>query len=809
MNFRHHKFLLILVSLIVIFPATIALCEVESQVSKTKFEKKTNIQYKYLDTIAPKNYLNSLLFVSSNKKATPELFNKSSLIAEVASFFNNHSDVIKYVDVALMAADSLQYNFEDKKMLFLIKSNALENLNSLNESLDLWRGILKHGEDLEDINISYYAFYNLIRIYNNQSNHERARIYADALIADRIFQVSNNLSHLIQIELIKLFIQERNTEEAKNIFYKLYDGAFSSPEITEVSTFLNLFMFAKILVVNDQLIEDLAVILEEKSHSDVSLDSKKDIAFQMGYHFAEINSDKAAKYFLLAEKIAQETFRKKLDFVTFTSNPEYIIASNPAFSSSPNNSKFSNALLSLALLVLALIILAVFLLNRNKSIRKKFDHKMINFAEEKQELTNKINHLDSDIENQINDRIETLKNEILERERIDEELKDALQKAEKANYLKNAFLGNMSHEIRTPLNGILGFSSLLETELALLENPDLYEYANSIQKSGERLLHLLNNIIDISRLEANDIEMNITACELSEIITQVCEVNKSIANDKGIKIVNDIRPSFIAADRPTLTRVLNEIVDNAIKYTEKGFIKISILEDTDRKKVSIIVKDSGIGIDSNYLPHIFEAFRQESLGYTRQYQGAGLGIPLAKRLIDKMGGHFKIASEKTIGTEVRIDFPIYDGINKESEKIKKDTDSIENVLKGKRVLIVEDDPASRTILVKLMKRYATVVEAKDGEEALQTVLENYKNQQYFDLMLLDINLPAPWDGIKLLKSIKDQIDNYQNVPFIAQTAYGMDGDKNRILEAGFVGYVSKPIHRKQLFDEIINVFEKK
>ncbi|MDO8897084.1 MAG: ATP-binding protein, partial [Bacteroidales bacterium] len=247
--------------------------------------------------------------------------------------------------------------------------------------------------------------------------------------------------------------------------------------------------------------------------------------------------------------------------------------------------------------------------------------------------------------------------------------------------------------------------------------------------------------------------------------------------------------------------------DNAVKYTEKGFIKITVSINKENNKAIIIIKDSGIGIDSNYLPHIFEAFRQESLGYTRQYQGAGLGIPLAKRMIDKMGGSFKITSEKSIGTEITIVFPLISETVPKEEKIEND--SAETLLKGKKVLILEDDLASRTILTKIMQKVAIVIEARDGDDALRIVSDSYKEQQLFDIMLFDINLPAPWDGIKLMLSIKEQMNEYKSIPFIAQTAYGMIGDKERILEAGFDGYVSKPVNRKELFDEICSVIKKK
>jgi signal transduction histidine kinase len=767
---------------------------------------KNYIHYQYADTASEESFLSALFFCEYNKKLNKEVFINASLTAEVMSGFNDNQACINYADIALLAADSMQLSFNEKKHLLQLKSNALENLNKSDESLDLWREILKNGEDLNDVSISYNAIYNLIRIYNNQNNSERARIYADIFHTESVSNLSGQLKYQILIELIRLSIHERSFGNAVKYFSILHEQSNLESELTELEIFLKQFLLANTLGFNDQVINNLTDIIAHKQVSTTNLFVKSDAAVLLGNFYLGTNPEKASEFLLKASSIDQAIYERKVAFSSVISNAreklEIIYDSfNP-----PDKSKSNLGLIVVAISTLLLILFAALVIRKTISFKRIKEQAIINLANDKLDLDNRVNHLDSDLENQISDRVDTLTNEINERARIDEELKDALQKAERANFLKNAFLGNMSHEIRTPLNGILGFSSLLETELALLENTDLYEYANSIQKSGERLLHLLNNIIDISRLEANDIEMNIMACDLSEIIDNVIETNKFRANDKGLKIVKDIKPSVILADKPTLIRVLNELVDNALKYTEKGFIKITVSINSENNKAIIIIKDSGIGIDSNYLPHIFEAFRQESLGYTRQYQGAGLGIPLAKRLIDKMGGSFKLNSEKSIGTEITIDFPLNNETKIKGEFIENE--SAETLLKGKKVLILEDDLASRTILTKIIQKIATVIEAKNGDEAINLVHDAYKEQELFDLMLFDINLPAPWDGIKLMVTIKDQIEEYKNIPFIAQTAYGMLGDKERIMEAGFDGYVSKPVNRKEMFDEICRVVKK-
>ena len=402
------------------------------------------------------------------------------------------------------------------------------------------------------------------------------------------------------------------------------------------------------------------------------------------------------------------------------------------------------------------------------------------------------------IENKVNERIEAIKNELDLRKQVDGELQRALSEAENANYLKNAFLANMSHEIRTPLNGILGFSGLLQNEFALNDKPELFDYAQSIERSGERLLHLLNNIIDISRLEANDLEIRQEPCSLKSCLEPVVSTFQFRANEKGLRLVSDFEDCLIIADANTLPRVFNEMIDNALKYTDKGFIKISSRLISDKSKVEVKIQDTGIGIDSSYLQQIFEPFRHESLGYSKQYQGAGLGIPLAKKLVERMGGMMQISSEKSVGTTVIMEFNLHSADENSSVVSSGLEDNTLSPVKFKQALIVEDDPSSRLILKKILEKSMTAAIAADGDQALQMIENALENGQVFDLVMMDINLPVPWDGVKLKDYILSKYSGYVNSTFIAQTAYAMEGDKERFLSAGFHGYLSKPITRKEL-----------
>jgi len=388
-------------------------------------------------------------------------------------------------------------------------------------------------------------------------------------------------------------------------------------------------------------------------------------------------------------------------------------------------------------------------------------------------------------------------------------LKKALKRAEEANFQKNSFISNISHEIRTPLNNIIGFSSLLEAEISLLENNELYDYAHSILESGERLLHILNNIIDISRIESHDMRIHLKPCIVNEIIGNATQLFIFKANEQKLKL------NFVAgeipdalADETALTKVITAIIENAIKYTRKGFVNISSDFLPGTSEISIRIKDSGIGIDPSYLSMIFDPFRNESLGFSKEDQGAGLGLPLAKSLIELMKGRIQIESAKEKGTVVTIF--LHSAAGAQPPTVIKEIARKEKFrsLQDLEIFIVEDDLMNKLVLYEMTKSLGHVITAVNGEETLKVIERTFNEGKIFDIMLFDINLPPPWDGIVLMKEIRKKWKEYKTIPFVAQTAYAMTGDKEKLLESGFDDYISKPINQQELYSIIKNQLNK-
>ncbi|MFK5856351.1 MAG: ATP-binding protein, partial [Bacteroidota bacterium] len=462
------------------------------------------------------------------------------------------------------------------------------------------------------------------------------------------------------------------------------------------------------------------------------------------------------------------------------------------------------------LLIAALLLGIIFLINKIINQKSIFDNQMYIITTELDAYKESSNDLDEIVKQKTTEKIAEIKNEISKNKNITTALNDSLNNLNNVNNLKDIFLSKISHEIRTPLSGILGFSEILEHELALLEDPSLYEFANSISQSGQSLVLLLNNILDISRLDSNNMVVDFKQHNTKELIQTIVDSHFPEASSKGIKLIyahNDIPDIY--TDNQLFAKIISLILNNAIKFTEKGFIKLSHFHDDVVDNIVVLIKDTGIGIDKVYIDQVFEPFRQESLGYSTSYQGAGLGLPLAKKMSLILNGDIKIESEKGSGTTITLSFPAFSA-NIENIDVVDKQESIIIHTQNKfpwdelSVLVVEDDNMNQILYRKLLKTSRYLEIAKDGKSAL-AIIEKQISNNNFQLVLMDINLPEPWDGISLMKEIRNKWPDYKKIPFIAQTAYAISGNRESMLEEGFDEYITKPIIKSALIETINKV----
>jgi signal transduction histidine kinase len=383
------------------------------------------------------------------------------------------------------------------------------------------------------------------------------------------------------------------------------------------------------------------------------------------------------------------------------------------------------------------------------------------------------------------------------------ELREALKLAEEANRLKSAFLSNISHEIRTPLNAIMGFTSLMASEMS--KESMGARFIAEIRHSSDRLMNLINNIIDISRSEASEIRLNLKKCNIQSIAEQAVANFTEEFNVSGIKLITNFdRVPNVYADYDNLHRVCSIVLSNALKYTEKGSVAVTTVFRVKSETVELIFSDTGVGIDSEYLPFIFEPFLQESTGLSRLYQGAGLGLALAKRLLSAMGGTISVTSRKGAGTIVCISFKIaqIDG-NGDAPKIRNTKRDPERGTypraKKAKVLIVEENTYARFYLQSLLKRYLNVFVARDGNEALSLIDDSITFGPLFDMVIVDATLPEPWSTHLFITEVYNRKAEYRKRPFIVQFEEVNPPQTTNHLDMGYAELIEKPIDKKKIY----------
>lgn len=385
------------------------------------------------------------------------------------------------------------------------------------------------------------------------------------------------------------------------------------------------------------------------------------------------------------------------------------------------------------------------------------------------------------------------------RKAAEEELIRAKEKAEESDRLKSAFLANMSHEIRTPMNGILGFSQLLKEPGLNCEEQQ--EYIHVIEQSGERMLNVINDLINISKIEAGQMDVTISKTNINEQLDYLHTFFKPEADRKGLQLTRSCPFSqdqaYIETDREKLYAIMTNLIKNAHKFTEKGSIEFGYeLKDDD---ILFFVKDTGIGIPENKLKEVFGRFVQADTSFTSDYEGSGLGLAICKAYAELLGGTIWLESEHGLGSTFFFTIPYRPASeNIYRYLIDNNPDIIREKHQSTNVLIVDNDKISRLGMVKMIEKVCdTYRTAQSGEEAIELCRKN----QDINLVLMDIKMPG-MDGYEATRIIRE-FNN--NIVIVAQTALTLATDRDKALAAGCNEYITKPIQPATLA-EIINKY---
>ncbi len=391
-----------------------------------------------------------------------------------------------------------------------------------------------------------------------------------------------------------------------------------------------------------------------------------------------------------------------------------------------------------------------------------------------------------------------------------EELEKAYEAANRANASKSNFLSNMSHDIRTPMNAIVGFAAIAEAHID--EKERVQDCIAKITASSRHLLSIINEVLDMSRIESGKMQIQEQETDLRMILHDFTNMIQSQARAKNLELSVDMTELYhehVYADEGRLQRVLLNLVGNAVKFTpEGGRIDLCLSErsqDSDEYgNYVIIVRDTGIGMSPEFLPHVFEVFERERTSTVNQIEGTGLGMPITKSIVEMMGGTISVCSEQGKGTEFTIELPLKQITGERKQEHRESPSEMAETITGKHILLVEDNELNQEIAVEILTEAGFIVDTADNGQAAVEKIATGPGWKY-DIVLMDIQMPI-MDGYEAARRIRAMEETWvRELPILAMTANAFEEDRVKALDAGMNGHLAKPIDVDQLLRTLVEV----
>jgi two-component system CheB/CheR fusion protein len=419
---------------------------------------------------------------------------------------------------------------------------------------------------------------------------------------------------------------------------------------------------------------------------------------------------------------------------------------------------------------------------------------LVNYIGVQNDITERI-RLNETLERRVQERTQALERKTRELEQQRDALEQAKDEAEAASRAKSTFLANMSHEIRTPLTAILGLADVIR---AKSEGSQFDEHISRIKSAGSRLMDTLSSLLTLAKLEAGNMQVELQPVAITDETLEVVELFRERAEEKGLtldfSVTPEVRDAIVNLDAGALNSALQNLISNAIKFTQEGEVEVAVRTSnhSDTEHIAIDVRDTGIGISNEFRPYLFDDFRQESDGLTREHEGSGLGLAITKQLVEAMEGTIEVESERGSGSTFTVTFPVAPDYQlEEAPDVEEDLDPPRE---DARVLLIEDNDNTIFLVRDLLEQVVELDVERSAQDAVDRVTSS--NGDY-DMFLIDINLGAGGSGVDVLQRLRET-DTYADAPMVAVTAIAMPGDRESLLAKGFDAYLAKPFEAADL-----------